>query len=270
MLNQRLQTACLLLVTLLATLFGLPIPFFSILIVFFTLAAAFEWATLSGCQTLSTRLLYTGLTGIILLFSYKTFHQSFFLGAGIAWWFFSIILLFSYPTYSATWNNRIIQLILGWFILIPACIALFYIEKYKNYQTLMIYFLGVVSMTDIGGYVFGKLLGKHTFAPAISPKKTWEGLIGSVFFVLSYTIIIAWFFHYTYTETALLIMCSLLISLFAVLGDLVESMFKRAKGIKDSGTWVPGHGGVLDRMDSLTAAAPIFWLILPVISFMSG
>ncbi|MBE8215277.1 MAG: phosphatidate cytidylyltransferase [Endozoicomonadaceae bacterium] len=270
MLKTRLQTAGILLLIILSTLFGLPKPSFSILTVCFILAGSFEWAYLSGCQTHITRLLYTFITAIILLFSCLSNHQSVFLGAGLAWWGFAAILLASYPACLVVWKKSIIQLIMGWFVLIPAGTAIFYIEQQLHHQLLLLYFLGVVALTDIGGFVFGNLLGKRKLAPNISPKKTWEGVFGSLILVILYSILISLFYHYTYWHMILLIIYSSLISVFAILGDLIESMFKRAKGIKDSGTLIPGHGGVLDRIDSLSAAAPMFWALFPLMPFLSN
>lgn len=110
---------------------------------------------------------------------------------------------------------------------------------------------------DSGAYLFGKLFGKHKLAPKVSPGKTWEGFAGG----LLTSALIAWLFgRYAPLDVvpSTLLICSVVAALASVLGDLTESMFKREAGIKDSGHMIPGHGGILDRIDSLTAAVPVF------------
>ena len=114
---------------------------------------------------------------------------------------------------------------------------------------------------DSGAYMFGKLFGKHKLAPKVSPGKTWQGFIGGLFTAA----IISWGYGvWANLEVApsILLVCSIFAALASVLGDLTESMFKREAGIKDSGHLIPGHGGILDRIDSLTAAVPVFACLL--------
>ncbi|SAJ28290.1 CDP-diglyceride synthase [Enterobacter cloacae] len=114
---------------------------------------------------------------------------------------------------------------------------------------------------DSGAYMFGKLFGKHKLAPKVSPGKTWQGFIGGLFTAA----IISWGYGvWANLEVApsTLLVCSIFAALASVLGDLTESMFKREAGIKDSGHLIPGHGGILDRIDSLTAAVPVFACLL--------
>ena len=112
-----------------------------------------------------------------------------------------------------------------------------------------------------GAYMFGKLFGKHKLAPKVSPGKTWQGFIGG----LATAAVISWGYGmWANLDVApvTLLICSIVAALASVLGDLTESMFKREAGIKDSGHLIPGHGGILDRIDSLTAAVPVFACLL--------
>lgn len=114
---------------------------------------------------------------------------------------------------------------------------------------------------DSGAYMFGKLFGKHKLAPKVSPGKTWQGFIGGLFTAA----IISWGYGVWANldiAPSILLVCSIFAALASVLGDLTESMFKREAGIKDSGHLIPGHGGILDRIDSLTAAVPVFACLL--------
>ncbi len=119
----------------------------------------------------------------------------------------------------------------------------------------------IVWAADTGAYFTGKSLGKHKMAPHVSPNKTIEGLIGGIVTAIVVAWLSAKWFHVEFKSPVAMILITLLTVVFAVLGDLVESMFKRVSGVKDSSNIIPGHGGVLDRIDSLTAAFPIFALL---------
>jgi phosphatidate cytidylyltransferase len=130
----------------------------------------------------------------------------------------------------------------------------------ENGATRVVTFLLIVVMNDVGGYVAGVLFGKHQMAPKISPKKSWEGFAGSVFFGIAAGVLMAVYgLHVSFWVGILLG-----VGLVAVgtCGDLIESMIKRDLGIKDMSSFLPGHGGVMDRLDSLLLAAPVAWLIM--------
>lgn len=124
----------------------------------------------------------------------------------------------------------------------------------------VIAFIACVVASDTGGYIAGVLFGKHKMAPVISPKKTWEGFAGSVAGgVLAGVITVTWLLDSAWWVGVLL---GVLLVIFGTAGDLVESMVKRDVGIKDMSSFLPGHGGVMDRLDSLLVAAPVAWLVL--------
>lgn len=122
-------------------------------------------------------------------------------------------------------------------------------------------FIATVVASDVGGYAAGVLFGKHLMAPAVSPKKTWEGLVGSAIACgLCGSLLFVFVLHHTAWWKGLILGLALVTS--ATLGDLGESMVKRDLGIKDMGTLLPGHGGLMDRLDSLLPSAPVAWLLL--------
>lgn len=124
----------------------------------------------------------------------------------------------------------------------------------------VIAFIACIVANDTGGYALGILFGKHKMAPVISPKKTWEGLFGSVLFAIPVGIVAAvWLLHSDWWIGAVL---GLAMVVFGTAGDLIESMVKRDVGIKDMSSVLPGHGGVMDRLDSLLVGAPVAWLVL--------
>jgi len=154
--------------------------------------------------------------------------------------------------------------IAGLLTLIPLWLALNtlrsaqYAESTHFGSVLILVVLGIVWSADVGAYFTGKSFGKHKLMPKVSPNKTIEGLAGGV--VASIIFVLA-FCHFTGVDFAvwpIYAVMTAFIALFSAVGDLLESMFKREAGLKDSGRCLPGHGGILDRIDSLTAAAPMF------------
>jgi len=125
----------------------------------------------------------------------------------------------------------------------------------------LLFVLLLVWGADSGAYMFGKMFGKHKLAPKVSPGKTWEGFLGGLVTSALIAVLFATLAPLT-VSTGTLVICAIIATLASVLGDLTESMFKREAGIKDSGNLIPGHGGILDRIDSLTAAVPVFACLL--------
>jgi phosphatidate cytidylyltransferase len=133
----------------------------------------------------------------------------------------------------------------------------------ENGGARLVTFILVVVMSDTGGYVFGVLMGKHPMAPRISPKKSWEGLVGSLVFGVASGVAMAVLGLKVPVWIGVLIGVALVA--VGTCGDLIESMVKRDLGIKDMSSFLPGHGGVMDRLDSLLVAAPVAWLIMYVL-----
>jgi phosphatidate cytidylyltransferase len=177
----------------------------------------------------------------------------------------SLGMIIAYPSYSSVWyTSKLLRGIFGVFTLIPTWVAvvslrtnLYDVDPYYG-ASLIFYVLGIVWAADIGAFFVGVKFGKHKLRPEVSPGKTIEGLMGGVF--ASSAIIAFAALHYQVDPSRIwlhIVVGALTVGVSA-LGDLNESMFKRCAGIKDSGKLLPGHGGVMDRIDSLTAAFPIF------------
>jgi phosphatidate cytidylyltransferase len=130
----------------------------------------------------------------------------------------------------------------------------------------VLFLLIMIAAADTGAYFSGRLWGRHKLAPQISPGKTWEGVLGAIAATLVIALSGALWFQVEPLYWMMFVGICLLTVLFSIIGDLFESMIKRQKGVKDSGNLLPGHGGVLDRIDSLTAAAPLFLLGLQTLS----
>lgn len=281
MLKQRVYTAIVLALIFLAALFGLPAGYFSFFIGVVVLIGAWEWANLSGYSALWQRLAYTAFV-LLLLFvaaSYLGFkgeaspnlrQQSIqdLLVAGCIWWALGLLLVQGYPSSAILWGHKILRLLMGLAVLVPTWIALIYVRLQPSGAYLVLLLMLVVALADSGGYFAGRRFGKHKLAPAVSPGKTWEGFAGGLLANLVLATGLALALHLNW----LLVICVIVpTSLISVLGDLLESMVKRHAGVKDSGTILPGHGGILDRVDGITAGAPVFALALLVSeAFASG
>ena len=152
-------------------------------------------------------------------------------------------------------------LIIGYVPMLGSFAALMLAEPQGGAR--VVTFLLVVAMNDTGGYVAGVLFGKHPMAPHISPKKSWEGFAGSLIFGITAGLCMAQFaLHVPFWIGIVLGACLVGVG---TCGDLIESMIKRDLGIKDMSSFLPGHGGVMDRLDSILVAAPVAWLIMYVL-----
>lgn len=270
MLKQRVITAFILAVIFLLSLFGLPAGYFSFFIGAVLLIGAWEWANMSGCGKLWQRLVYCLVLLVLLVAASSYFgfagearpaldkgsiRDLLLLGCG--WWAVALLLVQGYPSSAILWGNSWVRLLIGIAVLLPAWVALVYLRQQTYGAWLVLLLILVVALADSGGYFVGRRFGKHKLAPAVSPGKTWEGFVGGLFAnlllmgLLSLLLDIDW----------LLVLAVIVpTSLVSVLGDLLESMVKRHAGVKDSGNILPGHGGILDRIDGITAGAPVFAL----------
>ena len=278
MLKQRIITALILAPLTLTAILFLPLFSFEIAIAVVMGLGAWEWANMSGLCSFRTKSTYTAIVlGICLGLIYllpidMIWHQGqlnalyrYVLGVAVFWWTVSLGMIIVYPKLSSIWHtSRILRGIFGLLTLIPTWVAvvslrtsLYEVDPFYG-ASLIFYVLGIVWAADIGAFFIGVKFGRHKLRPRVSPGKTLEGLMGGV--GASFAIIAFAALHYQVDPTRIwlhLIIGGLTVGVSA-LGDLNESMFKRCAGIKDSGNMIPGHGGLLDRIDSLTAAFPIF------------
>lgn len=272
MLIQRLLAALVLIPIVIAGLFFLSISNFAIVMLVIFALSSWEWAQFLHFTTKRSKsiftILFTTLAAIIYyLPSYVYLPINIFeiiLLSSIAWWSVALVLVLSYPKSVKLWGASFFnKLLFAFFTLMPFFIAMIQLRQINyglnSYEGAywLLYILVLVWATDSGAYFAGRLWGKHKLAPSVSPGKTIEGLMGGV----ASSIIIGLLVYYSHFFNAPFypFMISSVVAIFAsVLGDLTESMFKREANIKDSGHLIPGHGGILDRIDSLTAAMPIF------------
>ena len=181
----------------------------------------------------------------------------------LAWWIIAFFIVVSHPKNSNLFNqNKSIGLINGLFLFVPMAASLSLLHSQDRSFVLLL--LLYIWASDIGAYFAGKRFGNKKLCPKVSPNKTWEGVYGGA--ILTQVIAVVYVLSSIQSPIAkdFLVFCflALVVSLASILGDLFESVLKRISNQKDSGTILPGHGGLLDRIDSLTASAPVFLLFM--------
>ncbi len=286
MLKQRILTAIILAPAVIAAIFYLPLNYFAGFFLAVMAIGAWEWGPLMDFTSQSRRLAFVAATSLLISLLWFLIplneiwltdaasglaqpHQgvSAILWLAVAWWMLSAALTLLYPRYSQFWSShRSIRGVFGWLTLVPTWLAFvvlrsseFTSDSYHGAQVIMFLFLMVWS-ADVGAYFVGKAIGKHKLLPNVSPGKTIEGFVGGVISACVFVSIAGYVIGWNAQQFTTVLLVTALITTISVLGDLNESMFKRQAGIKDSGSILPGHGGILDRIDSLTATAPIYAL----------
>lgn len=286
MLKQRIITALVLIPFVVFAIFFASIQLFSVIAAAILGIAAYEWAGLMGIRARMTKYAYVTLVLLAMLVvsisesllvtwpSLAWPRQILFelpyvlLLAGGIFWALTIVLVSTYPKKLTFWqHNYIVTGVMGLLALVPAWVALVSLRAQGmtagNFligaQWLMFVLL-LIWGADSGAYFAGKRFGRHKLIPAVSPGKTWEGLFGGIVTNAILAGVGIWLFNIPSEKFGWFLGLVFITTLASVLGDLVESMLKRAEGIKDSGYILPGHGGILDRVDSLIAAVPIFVL----------
>lgn len=256
MLKLRILTALILIPLVVVGIFYTSQFYFKLITAVIMLLAAWEWSRLSAYLNLIKRLLYVGVQAAILLLilPYLTYDLFFTLGL-VFWLLLSVYLIWARSKPKLPMISAGITASLGWLIITLCWVAL---QKLQLTPIYLMFMLLIIWLADTGAYVSGRLWGQHLLAPTLSPKKTWEGFIVGLLFTFFSAMLMLYFFQgikLTRWQMGYLV---LLTSLAAVAGDLFESQLKRLRGLKDSGQLLPGHGGILDRIDSLLAAAPVF------------
>ena len=253
MLRKRFITAVIALALLLAVLFVAPAEIAEAVIALVILGGAWEWSRFlqTGSKALQFTYIIVAAALMTAFAGPLATHDTLVLQIALAWWLVAFGWCFFYPTSipaAVRWASGIL-------VLVPAYIAL--IELYRIGPHMLLFALLIVWAADMGAYFAGKAFGKVKLAPAISPGKTWEGVVGGLLLVV--VLVVARSFVVESNLAAMIPFC-LAVAAISIVGDLTVSMFKRTTGVKDSGSLFPGHGGILDRVDSVTAAAPLFAL----------
>jgi phosphatidate cytidylyltransferase len=264
-LKQRVLTSVVLIPCVIGLVFFAPYPLFDSIAAVLMLLGAWEWSKLMGLKELPERLCYLVLMGILLRLAYlmepEFASSELMLQIGCIWWGLMALILIYLVHQHRTWVMPAwIVGISGALILIPCWVALSVLRVIPYGSELLLLLLLFVWGADIGAYFAGRAWGHRKLAPLISPGKTWAGCYGGGIAIALIIGIYSLIENLSWTGIAAWLLLGLLILIVSVIGDLFESLLKRGRSIKDTGSLLPGHGGILDRIDSLLAAAPIFTL----------
>ncbi len=282
MLKTRVITALAMLAVLYLATAWLSAFYFALFMGLVLMVGVVEWTSLMGLRSLFNRLLYI-VCFVLTLAALGWFvglqPDAQFLerdavllvcGSGSLFWLYAISLLSGYPENHDRWGSQSKTALIGFLTLAPAWCALVQLKYLDPRGSLVFALIALVSVVDIGAYFTGKAWGYRKLAPALSPGKSWEGFWGGLCACLVLTALLLFPLHrYILPLSVPMILAVLaivqVVAVFSVVGDLFESMLKRSQGLKDSGRSLPGHGGVLDRIDSLTSAAPVFVFSLMIL-----
>jgi len=255
-------------------IFFLPLSWFMLAIGGITLIGFWEWTQFIQFKSRMISMvpaLIVSIGSFYYIDSYRSHehqlspHLFVLISVAFGWWCIASLLAILYPKTRGVWgNSKLLSHLFGFLTLIPffwsivALRAEFMSSNFGHGAKLVMFVCLIVWAADTGAYFAGRQFGKHKMAPAVSPNKTVEGLIGGIVVATGVGYVFAQRFDIVFSSTLSMVLIIFITVIFSVLGDLVESMFKRISGIKDSSHIIPGHGGILDRIDSLTAAFPVF------------
>lgn len=279
MLQKRIITATILASLLAAAVFFLPADYFSLLIALITLAGAWEWAYLVGIQSLPKKLLFLALLLVPMLGVFFWTQVLEVIAINFDWtevrtysgilewlvvppvlfWILAMVLIRNAPDGVLHLQVKpVYKLLVGWFVLLSVWMFFSRIKTFYGSE-MMMYFLLLIWAADVAAYFVGGKYGKTKLAPDISPGKTVEGMYGALIAGAVCAITLSLIYGFNILVASDFVLLSVLTVLISIYGDLFISVLKRQRGVKDSGSLLPGHGGILDRIDSLVAATPFFY-----------
>lgn len=270
MLKQRVITAVLIVLVLFAALAFLPASLLSLVFAALILLAAWEWADMAGLSSRQCRAGYVLLCAAAmatLAWAVSLYQQvdgprlREVMVAACLWWSVALLWVKAYPHSAVMWGSRGMRGAMGLLVLAPGWLSISYLGFRDQGVWLILLVIALVAAADIGAYFVGRAWGRAKLAPAVSPGKSWAGFWGGLGSAMTLMLAVSLLLgeHLPATLPGMLVLAVFTV-LASVLGDLLESMVKRHRGIKDSGQILPGHGGLMDRIDSLTAAVPVFTL----------
>ena len=267
-LAQRVCTALVLIPLLVAAVLYLPTLAFALLLGAFALLGAAEWCRVGQLPS-GLHHGFIAAVALCLLAVYVTLQNTLLvqalLLAALAWWLLALLAVVAQQRDAALpcFDHSVVRIAAGGLTLVPAWASLVWLHQYR--PTMVLFVLVLIWVADSAAFFVGRRFGRHQLASQVSPGKSWEGVAAGLLAVVLLAVCVALANQSTIESPLSFVVLSIVAGVASVLGDLNESLFKRRAGMKDSGTLIPGHGGVLDRIDSLTAAAPCFaagWLLV--------
>lgn len=268
-LKQRILTSVILIPVILILLFLTPLFLYAVIVALISLFAAWEWTRLMNISSRMERVIYLFILSLIIIFSYLLhlwkkeliYQSSVFLLASF-WWLIALFIIYRYNHgYSVKIFNRYFYGFIGILLIYSFWLGLIVIRTMSPRGSFWVLVLLVlIWFADSSAYFCGIRYGKRKLAPKVSPGKTLEGLYGELAFSFILIIIIVDLMALEITQFLILLLFGMLTVIASIIGDLFISVLKRQRGLKDTGQLLPGHGGLLDRIDSLLAAVPVFTL----------
>ncbi len=260
MLKQRLVTAAILIPLIIWGIFSLPDTGFAALLALFVLLGAWEWTRICEIKNMLMRIVYLALFSLCLYLLWKNEDPGLIyivLQLSLIWWLAAIWLLLAYSRGRDYLRGQwLIKAFIGFVLLLPPFVALISLRAESIFgPAYVLLLLLLIWSADSAAYFSGRQWGRRKLLPKVSPGKSWEGVAGAVLAAMLLAFAAAFYFELPVLEFVIL---AIVVTAISIVGDLTESLFKRQVNIKDSGVLLPGHGGVLDRIDSLTSAAPFF------------
>ena len=267
MLKLRIITALVLVPVFVLSVFYLETVWFAVLVGMVIALAAWEWAGIAGYTQALARVGYTLLIILSLgtAFFLRLSSLPIWLNAlALLWWLAALFLVMRYQQYDAAgFSLPLPGAMIGLLVLVPPWLSLIVLHAAGPDGVILVLFsLILIWSADIAAYFAGRRWGKNKLCSRVSPGKSWEGLYGALVASGLMGLVYATYQHMQGVEMLIFIAICLITVLASILGDLLESLMKRIANVKDSGSILPGHGGVLDRIDSLTAALPVFFAAL--------
>lgn len=264
---KRVLAALVLIPVVVAAILWLPTAGFAVLLGVFAVVGSYEWCRV-GQLPRALHAVFVGSMMLALIGGYFALHSHVFvqiiLAMSMLWWLlaFVAVLARQRDTDFAWFEFATVRVCAGVLILYPAWVSLVWLHEQR--PTMVLFVMVLIWVADSAAYFAGRQFGRRKLASRVSPGKSWEGVLGGLLAVMCLAAGVAVASDYSVEISTLFVTLSFMVAVASVLGDLIESLFKRRAGVKDSGTLIPGHGGVLDRIDSLTAAGPCFalgWLL---------
>ncbi|HEV7714704.1 MAG TPA: phosphatidate cytidylyltransferase [Steroidobacteraceae bacterium] len=255
--KKRVTTAIVLVAILLAVVLWLPPLATVIALTLVVLAGAWEWSAFLRTPGVLYRALYVAVIGVLMPVAWRLSAtpsgRDVVFGIALAWWLIALAWVMFAPRRVSTWSAAAA----GVLALVPAWVALLRLRlDLARGAEWVLFALILVWVADIGAFFVGRRFGRTRLAPNVSPGKTWEGVLGGILASALVAVLGSGWFN---IPAQRFVPLCLAVVAFSIVGDLTESLLKRFAGVKDSGTLFPGHGGVMDRIDSVTGAAPILF-----------
>ncbi len=271
-LQSRVLTASILAPVVILAVLALPTPGFALVLGLILLGGAWEWSALAGLTAPAARLGYVALIGVALILLWQLPE------AGVVpllflislWWWLVAVWLFRLDHIESDSGPAPGRMLVGLLVLMGPWLAMTQVHGASPRGPALVLFLLILIWTaDVAAYFSGRRWGKTKLAPVLSPGKTWAGVFGAGAGSAQLGLALSYWLEFSLLATLGALILCLATTFISVVGDLFESLLKRCRGVKDSGHLLPGHGGLLDRIDSLTAAAPFFvlglhWLRVPI------